>query len=324
VNSRERFLEVMRQGRPDRVPYFEEGIRAEVLRAWRKQGLASADDLHEMFTHDEREEVEIDGYPHPGFLRWPTSPAGLNGLRRRLKPGEARLPRGWRKMASSWRARQDVLMLQVHHGFFLTLGVYDWKRFSHVIEALIDRPDYVLEFMRIEADMVARLADRFLSEVRIDAAIFSEPIGGNNGALISPHMYERFVLSSYQPVLDVLRRHGVDVIILRTYANARVLIPSLLKYGFNCLWACETNAAAMDYRSIRAEFGRDLHLIGGIDLDVLRQGREAIQREVEEKVPPLLAGGGYVPLADGRVREDIPFENYLYYRKLLEKFTGSW
>ncbi|MDP2993607.1 MAG: hypothetical protein Q8N46_00630, partial [Anaerolineales bacterium] len=115
----------------------------------------------------------------------------------------------------------------------------------------------------------------------------------------------------------------VNIIILRTYANARLLVPALMENGFDCLWACEVNTASMDYRSLRKEFGRDLRLIGGIDLDVLREGKEAIRREVEEKVPPLLAQGGYVPLADGRVREDIPFENYIYYRKLLEKVTSS-
>jgi hypothetical protein len=69
------------------------------------------------------------------------------------------------------------------------------------------------------------------------------------------------------------------------------------------------------------EYGKKLRLIGGIDLDVLRQDKEAIRVEVEEKVPPLLAQGGYVPLADGRVREDIPLENYLYYRELLQRVT---
>jgi hypothetical protein len=62
-------------------------------------------------------------------------------------------------------------------------------------------------------------------------------------------------------------------------------------------------------------------LIGGIDLDALRRDKEAIRREVEEKVPPLVADGGYVPLADGRVRADVPLENYVYYRKLLEQVT---
>ncbi len=35
-------------------------------------------------------------------------------------------------------------------------------------------------------------------------------------------------------------------------------------------------------------------------------------------MPPLLAQGGYVPLADGRVRANVPLENYLYYRRLLQ------
>jgi uroporphyrinogen decarboxylase len=78
---------------------------------------------------------------------------------------------------------------------------------------------------------------------------------------------------------------------------------------------------AMDYRTLREEFGRDLRLIGGIDLDMLREGKEAIRREVEGKVLPLLAQGGYCPLADGRVREDIPWENYRYYRELLQSLV---
>ena len=54
---------------------------------------------------------------------------------------------------------------------------------------------------------------------------------------------------------------------------------------------------------------------------MLREGKEAIRREVEEKVPPLLGEGGYVPLADGRVREDVSLENYIYYRRLLQEIT---
>ena len=77
----------------------------------------------------------------------------------------------------------------------------------------------------------------------------------------------------------------------------------------------------MAYRRLRREFGRDLRLIGGIDLDVLLRDKRAIRREIMFKVPPLLEQGGYIPLADGRVRENVPFENYVYYRRLLEKVT---
>jgi uroporphyrinogen decarboxylase len=212
-------------------------------------------------------------------------------------------------------------MLRIHRGFFLSMGVYDWRRFSELMDLLIDDPEFVREAMTIQGEFAAGLAERVLKDVVVDAALFSEPIGGNYGPLISPQMYEDMVLRTYEPVLDVLHKHKVETIVLVTYANARALIPSMLKWGFNCLWACEVNIEVMDYRDLRREFGRDLRLIGGIDLDTLRRDKEAVRREVEEKVPPLVADGGYVPLADGRVRADVPFENYVYYRRLLERVT---
>ena len=322
MNSQKRFLETMRFGQPERVPYFEEGVRKEVLQAWRKQGLAGQADLATMFTTDVREEIRLDVDPHPWPERWPATRAELDDYAHRLDPdAPTRTPEGWKKNIKSWKSRQHVLMMRLHIGFFETMGVNGWQRLHELIVLIHDDPGFVREMMRIHGEFVASLTERLLQDVQIDAAVFSEPIGDNHGPLISPKMYADLVLSSYLPILDVLRRHAVDIPILRTYANARLLIPVLMEHGIDCLWACEVNAEAMDYRALRQEFGTRLRLIGGIDLDVLREGKEAIRREVEQKVPPLLEQGGYVPLADGRVREDIPFENYVYYRQLLEKVT---
>ena len=324
MNSRERFLETMQFGTPDHVPYFEEGIRKEVLNAWRKQGLAADADLATMFTTDARDEIDLDVYPHPWPKRWPTTVAELEAFARRLNPQDpTRLPKSWSKSIQGWKQHEQVLMMRIHQGFFLTMGVYGWQRFYDLMKLIHNDPDFVRAMMTIQAEFVAALTERALQDVEVDAAIFSEPIGASHGPLISPGMFVDFVLSSYHPIMDVLHRHNVKIVILRTYANARLLMPVLMENGFDCLWACEVNTESMDYRSLRKEFGRGLRLIGGIDLDVLREGKEAIRREVEEKVPPLLAQGGYVPLADGRVRKDIPLENYIYYRQLLEKVTGS-
>jgi uroporphyrinogen decarboxylase len=192
-----------------------------------------------------------------------------------------------------------------------------------VISLLLEYPEYVHRVLAIQAEFAAKILENTLQEAEIDAVIFSEPIGGNEGPLISPAMYEKFVLESFQPIFNVLKNNKIETIIVRTYANARILIPSLLKYGINCLWACETNVEAMDYRDLRKEFGKDLRLIGGVDLDALRQDKEAIRREIEDKVPSLIAEGGYIPLADGRIRKEIPFENYVYYRQLLEQVTKT-
>lgn len=274
----------------------------------------------ELFATDERIEIAPDLEPQPYLKQWPRCHSELEALRQRLDPADpGRLPANWPELTRAWRDGDEAMMLRVHRGFFQTAGVTGWQRFEELNYLLRDDPAVVREIMTISGDFSAVLVERVLREVSIDAAIFSEPIGGNSGPLISPQMFENIVSLSYKPILEVLRRHEIETIIFRTYANARILLPIVLEWGFNCLWACEVNLEAMDYDEIRREFGRDLRLVGGIDVDVLRGDKETIRREVEEKVPPLLEEGGYVPLADGRIRANVPFENYIYYRGLLEK-----
>jgi uroporphyrinogen decarboxylase len=323
MNSRERFRETMGFRAPDRVPYFEEGVRDDVLRAWRHQGLRRKSEFEEMFRHDLREEIHPDVEPLPRLKQWPSSREGIDRLRRRLNPEDARrLPRKWPSRARDLNRGEAVVMLHVQRGLFLSMGVEGWGRFIEVVELLSHEPALVHETLMVQGEFAARLAERVLRDVRVDAALFSEPIAENRGPLISPRMYQEIVLPSYDPLLEVLKRRGVETVIFVSWANPRLLIPAVVERGFNCLWAYEVNPQAMDYRDLRREFGRDLRLIGGIDLDVLRQNKDAIRREVEEKVPVLLADGGYIPMLDGRVRVDVPFENYVFYKRLLEKTIG--
>jgi hypothetical protein len=322
MTGRKRFIETMAHGAPDRVPYFEEGLRDGVLEAWRKEGLPKDADLAAMFHFDHREKVPVNLDPHPGIRKWPVTRDDLKAFRRRFDPDSpGRLPRNWASRVKSWKTRDFILELSLHPGFFLAMGVEKWTRFREAIYQVAEAPSTVREMLEIRGQCAATLADRVLSEVEIDFASFSEPIGGNDRPLLSPRTYTDVVLRSYRPILDVLRRHNVKTIVMVTYANPRVLLPAMIDAGFNCLWACEANMEAMDYLDIRREFGRDLRLIGGIDLDALLADKKSVRREMTKRVPALLEQGGYIPLADGRVRENVPFENYTCYRRLLEQFT---
>ena len=324
MNSRQRFCETMAYGRPDRVPFFEEGIRADVLNAWKEQGMPDGLSLAELFSIDQRMEIFPELEPHPSLRRWPEDRSHLGVFRKSLDPNDPwRLPDEWPALLSSTLSREEPLMLRVHRGLYQTLGVTGWRRFEEVNLLLMDQPELVHEILEIQAEFAAQLLRRMLSEVRVDAAIFSEPISGESGPLISPTLFAEFVRLSYEPILQVIREYQIETIIFRTYANARILLPVVMKWGFNCLWACEVNLEAMDYSQIRKEYGRDLRLIGGIDVDVLRYDQDTIRREVEEKVPPLLASGGFIPLADGRVRAVVPYENYVFYRHLLAQVSGN-
>ena len=324
MNSRQRFIATVDYKSPDRPPLFEDGIRDEVVHEWRNQGLGKKDKLERLFTFDQREEIEPNLEPIPAPSHWPKNLDGLKKLSLKLNPYDPkRLPDEWEKKVNEWKGRDYPLILRIHRGFFLTMGVHGWHRFTDAIQLLVDDPGLVEKWMNLIADFSCQIMDRILQEIEVDAILFSEPIGGNHGPLISPNMYSSIILKSYQPILSVVHKYKIKTIIYRTYANTRVLLPAVVKAGFNCLWACESNPRAMDYSEIRREFGKDLRLIGGIDSDALRHDQLQISRAVYELVPRLLAEGGFIPLADGRVREDVPFANYVYYRKLLETVVGA-
>lgn len=324
MNSRQRFLATLQYAVTDRVPYFTEGIRQEVLQVWHRQGLSPTSNIQQHFHYDQREELDILLEPLPKFTQWPQKIDDLNLLEKRLNEFDpARLPDKWSKITAENATRDYPVILRLHEGFFLSLAVYDWKRFYPVMLLTHDKPDFVHRWLRIQGEFAARLADHILKQINIDAALFSEPIGGNHGPLISPAMYQEFMLPSFKPILDVLKKHAVDLIITRTYANLRVLLPQLLNLGFNCLWAVEAPQVEMDYLELRAEYGNDLRLIGGIDVDVLHQGERAMRAELEKKIPPLLQDGGYIPLLDGRVRENVTYHAYCSYRQYFETLTNN-
>src|SRR6266498_3980950 len=85
MTQRERFLETMRGGHPDRPPLWEEGIQEDTLAAWREQGMPVNTALAERFPFDRREMVEVNLGPL-GASRTDGSARSLARLRACYQP----------------------------------------------------------------------------------------------------------------------------------------------------------------------------------------------------------------------------------------------
>jgi uroporphyrinogen decarboxylase len=323
MNTRARFRGLINGTPIDRVPWLEEGLRDDVLTRWQGEGMPAAGPAA-IFAYDRRARIAVDLQLRPEGARGLVTRAELPAWRTDLdRPLATRLAPDWPAQVPAWRQRDYLLELSVHSGLFLTMGVGDGAALEAFMYLLADEPQTVQEAMALQGELARRLTQRVLADIDVDLLSFSEPIGDNHGPLIGPGMYRTFALDTYQPILDLARHAGVPAIVFMTYANAHCLLPGVLEAGFNTLWAMETETPAMDYRRLRREFGSDLRLIGGIDLDALLAGAAAIEREMRAKVPELLTMGGCIPLADGRVRASVSWPAYVHYRRLLQQMTGN-
>jgi uroporphyrinogen decarboxylase len=326
MNDRERFIKTLKFERPDRVPYFEQFIREDTVERWRKEGLPRGVDIEEYFHLDHREVLplalsyrEMEGrfdYPIENERDLERFRAFLDGARKKA------YPRNWKKLVEQCRVRDYPVGVGAwESGILLFLGVIDSPSLTRACLLMCDNPGLVNAIMDEAADYLIKGIEPALEQVDVDFAYFTEPIAGSNGPVISPKMFREFVIPRYERVAEFLKRHGVTIIIMRSFGNIEALLPDMVKAGVNGLWLTETVPSGMDYRAIRKKYGRELALIGGIDSNVLTRDKEAIKKEIYEKAPPLLKSGGYIPTIDNRARAHIPFDNFVYYRKLIEEIS---
>ncbi len=302
----------------DRPPLLEEGVRDEVLSLWRTQGLPP-DKTH----------VDVFGLiPHENLgpdLKFGASYFGrvfdltANEYRDAFDVSQNRFPEDWRQTVRRLEYRDHVVCIWASRGFFQALGVGDWSTLEQALIGTVREPQKVREQTEMYGDFCAKMLERTMQDVDPEFIYLSEPISDSEGPLISPEMFEEFMIPVYRQLAATARGLGCENILLSTYGNTRRLFPMLIDAGISMLWVSEAaEVPELDYRNVRREFGPELGLIGGIPLSILRSDSpEGIRNTLDEIVPTLLQSGRYVPLAGGRIREEIPWSVYKRYREVL-------
>jgi len=325
MDCRSRFRALVSGDRVDRIPLFEEEIRPEVLECWYRQGLSRDIDgnrYRDYFGADRWEYIYIWLEPRPGPLSRPCDFTRIMEGYRHDVP-EFLQPRYWENKAREYENRDFPLGLMGWRGILLPLlsREREWESFQEVMWALYDYPELVKSVLCSARDCfmeVVRLASRFLA---FDFGIIAEPIAAPAGPVISPSMFREFALPHHRDIAACFREHGIGTVIFRSFENVGPLLPAVAESGADGLWINQCGSA-IDYVQVRRQYP-DFLLIGGINARVLLRDESAIEREVMRVVPPLLQAGRYLPGLDDRPRENVPFHNYAYYRRLLQEAAGT-
>ncbi len=234
----------------------------------------------------------------------------------RLQPTlKGRLPENWPQLVKEYRQRDYPIGLGQLYGFFGTP-----RNLFGVEELLIkyyQDPDLMIDINNYLADFWIALFDQVLKEITVDAVLIWEDMCYRSGPLISPEMFRQFIMPGYKKLTSFARDHGIRVIEVDSDGDIWKLIPLWLESGVTALYPFEV-ASNMNVVEVRKQFPK-LAIHGGIDKRALIEGKEAIDRELEAKVPFMLKHGGYVPTVDHLVPMDVPFAHFKYYREKLNQ-----
>ena len=355
MTNRDRFVKLMRGEPVDRAPFFPcFWAWPQTLERWYAEGLSPDADWKALcgFDGDMRQMLPVNGFLNPQFAEEVVSEDAETrtwvdrfGVRKRdrkdggsmpeflgyavqcradwerirderLQPEMlGRVPEDWQTWKSTLRDRTEP-----YYAGDLPIGFFGGPRELLGVERLsywfYDEPALLAEIMDHLCDLWIAVYSQALADAPIDFFFIWEDMCFKNGPLVSPALFRQFLLPRYKRFTAALRDAGVDIIMVDSDGDVRLLIDLWLEGGVTCLFPWETQMG-LDIVAVRKRYPT-LQMIGGVNKAVLAYGREAIDAELA-KIPFMLRSGRYLPAVDHAIPPDVSWDDFRYY---CEKLKG--
>lgn len=158
----------------------------------------------------------------------------------------------------------------------------------------------------------------------IDIFLMGDDFGTQQGPMMSVATWRRFFKKGFAAYVELAHRYGLKVM-HHTCGSVVELIPEFIDCGLDILQSLQPQAAGMDLRRLRQEFGRDLCFHGGIDIQkVLPYGTPSQVREhVRQQITAMGYEGGYILCTAHNIQPDTPLENILALFEAYEEFGAT-
>ena len=355
ITERQRVLRTLRYEDVDRRPLHLAAPWTHTVQRWRREGLPGDQDPHEhlgvrgtavinlspiyhdvyppfeekVIREDEQYVYHTDNYgcmrrdfkDHTSMPEWVEAPVkGPEDLRRvldehfRVDDMDGRFGPTWRERVRK-ATESDAAVLVNGGGYYWAIrSLAGVEQASYLF---YDAPELVEEMFERQFTVVMEGLRRVAKVTTIDLIGFGEDIAFKNGPLISPEMYRRLILPRYRKAMDYAHELGCRLTWYDSDGDLRLLIPDMLSVGINSASPCEV-AAGMAPVELRARFGRELRMFGGIDKRQIARGREAIDAEIARNLP-IIREGGFVAGIDHSVPSDVSWDDYRYYIDAMRK-----
>ncbi len=206
------------------------------------------------------------------------------------------------------------------HLYFTWTGVPPFEQMhpvcghEYMLMGMAEDPEWVKDMVMTFADLTIRhLELLFAEEGQPDGFFVYEDLGFKNKPFMSPAMYREILQPGHARIFDYAHSLGCKVIV-HSCGYMEPLVPGLIEAGMDCLQAMEVKAG-MNLPKLFADYGDRIAFFGGVDVRTLiANDRDAIVRELREKVLPVVkGGGGYILHSDHSEPPEVDYETMRFF-----------
>jgi len=243
----------------------------------------------------------------------------LKDERLNLKDIKGRFPADWSQQLARFKKDDCVVTLGGYpQGYFGTLA--HLMGYERLFYTYADDPEMIHDIQATFTKVWMAVYEEVFKEVDVDLFVFWEDMSAGSGSMVSPATIKEFMVPYYKKMTDFLRAHGVQTIFIDTDGYCMDIIPLFVEAGINGMYPIEVSCG-MDLVEVRKQFP-ELCLMGGIPKSEIRHGAKRID-EILEPVAEVLKTGRYVPFGDHLIPPEVPWEQFKYYRRQLNRLIDN-
>jgi uroporphyrinogen decarboxylase len=177
---------------------------------------------------------------------------------------------------------------------------------------MMDNPEIARALFEKISEFYLEYGQRILEAANgnIDILCTGDDFGTQNAPLISLSMWNEFLKPGFKKFVKLGKEHG-SYVMHHTCGSIYPLIPDMIECNLDILQSVQPEAADMDPRVLKTEFGGKLCFQGGISIQkVLPHGSpEDVRRHVRQVLEIMSPGGGYIACTSHNIQADTPISN---------------
>jgi len=221
-----------------------------------------------------------------------------------------------------------------NNGYAIMLGswnpildqVFDFFALDRAMEYFYLKPGLIEATISYIEDFYLRFYRKYFESAKSRADIFSmgDDFASQQGMMISPEMWRRFLKPVYKRIFSLAKDFGLYVWFHSCGAIEPVL-GDLIDAGMDIWETVQAHLPGNEPGYIKQKYGNNITFFGAINTQkTLPFGSPRdVRKEVRERISVLGKGGGYICGPDHHIKPDFPLENVIAMIDEINKFSSE-
>ncbi len=216
-----------------------------------------------------------------------------------------------------WFKERGYFVESFHNGPFVM--TWHWLRgLARFLMDMATNLSFAKRLVEFGMKPQIELSKMIIDEAKVDAIRIGNDMGTTESLFFSPRAYKEVIHPWLERLVNVYHKKGVFVF-HHCHGNINLIFKEIVDAGFDSIDPLDPHDG-INLAEVKEKYGERITLRGGISKYIGTWNKKQIVEHVADRLRTGAPGGGYVLMSGGGLPHNMPKENGIHYKELINKY----